>query len=78
MSAVSDEQEWRDGFYLGTADHRQHRPHADEHGRPPRHREGYEDGWVYDTHVEAERRQDWRALVDGQLAPTDTPPEAVL
>jgi hypothetical protein len=50
VSAITDEREWREGFYLGASDHRQHRPHADEHGQAPQHRVGYEDGWKYDDH----------------------------
>lgn len=63
MSAVTDEREWRDGFYLGAADHRQYHPHADEHGRAPRHREGYDDGWGWDIRVAGERAGDW-ALIE--------------
>lgn len=66
-----DAQEWRDwtiGFHDSESDAQHHRPHhPDPHWSTARLR-GYQ--------AEAERRQDWRALVDGQLAPTDTPPEA--
>jgi hypothetical protein len=58
VSAITDVQEYCKGFCLGAADHQQHRPHADETHQPPRHREGYDDGWKWDEGQRPQRGLD--------------------
>jgi hypothetical protein len=70
---TSDAQEWRDwaaGWHDSEGDAQHHRPHRPDPRWSTARQRGYQ--------AEAERRRDWRALVDGQLAPTDTPPEVTL